>query len=65
MELILEKNCFFSFLGADFLAPKSGQRLEKQPVLGPGYRYIRRIDKDNLKVYIMFCLYLYLYMHPM
>ena len=28
------------------------------------YRYIRRIDLVNLKVYIMFCLYLYLYMCP-
>ena len=29
------------------------------------YRYVRRIDIDNLKVYIMSCLYLYLYMHPL
>ena len=29
------------------------------------YRYIRKIYIDNLKVYIMFCLYLYLYTHPM
>ena len=25
----------FNFLGADFLAPKSSHRREKQPVLGP------------------------------
>ena len=28
------------------------------------YRFIRKIDIDNLKVHITFCLYLYLYMHP-
>ena len=28
------KNCFFNFLGANILAPKSGHQLEKQPVLG-------------------------------
>ena len=26
------KKCFFYFLGADFVAPKSGHRCEKQPV---------------------------------
>ena len=36
MELILEKNVvFFNFLGTDFVAPKSGHRREKQPVLRP------------------------------
>ena len=30
------KNSFI-FLGADFFAPKSGHRREKQPVLGPDF----------------------------
>ena len=32
----LGKKLFLIFWGADFLAPKSGHRCEKQPVLGPG-----------------------------
>ena len=32
----LGKELFLNFLGADFLAPKSGDQREKQPVLGPG-----------------------------
>ena len=32
----LGKKLFFNFLGADFLAPKSGHRREEQPVLGLG-----------------------------
>ena len=31
----------------------------------PRNRYIRRIDIDSLKVHIMFCLYLSLFMYPM
>ena len=31
----LGEKLFFNFLGADFLAPKSGHRREKRPVLGP------------------------------
>ena len=31
---------FFYFFGADFVAPKSGHRREKQPVLGPGYNIV-------------------------
>ena len=31
----LRKKLFFNFLGADFLAPKTGHRREKQPVLEP------------------------------
>ena len=31
----LGKNLTFDFLGADYLAPKSAHRREKQPVLGP------------------------------
>ena len=34
----LGKKLFFNFLGADFLAPKSSHRLEKQPVLGPDFK---------------------------
>ena len=33
----LGKKQFFNFLGADFVAPKSGHQREKQPVLGPAY----------------------------
>ena len=33
---MLEKKKNFNFLGASFLAPKSGHRREKQPVLGLG-----------------------------
>ena len=33
----LGKKIVFKFLGADFLAPKSSHRREKQPVLGPDY----------------------------
>ena len=33
------KKLFFNFLGADFLALKSGHRLEKQPVLGLAYGF--------------------------
>ena len=29
------KKLLFNFLGANFLAPKSGHRHKKQPVLGP------------------------------
>ena len=35
IELMLEKNCFFSFLGASFFAPKSAYWRENEPVLGP------------------------------
>ena len=31
----LGEKLFFNFLGTDFLAPKSGHRREKRPVLGP------------------------------
>ena len=31
---------FFNILGADFLAPKSGHRREKQSVLGQIHSYI-------------------------
>ena len=34
------KKLFFNFLGANFLAPKSRQRHEKQPLLGPGHKKI-------------------------
>ena len=44
IELILEKKCFFNFLGADFLAPKSGHRREKQqPVLGTVFGSVMKI----------------------
>ena len=33
IELVLEKKLFFDFLGADFVAPKSDHRRDKQPVL--------------------------------
>ena len=32
---MLEKNSFFSFLGASYFAPKSAHRRENEPVLGP------------------------------
>ena len=32
------KKMFLNFLGANFLAPESGQRYEKQPLLGPSHR---------------------------
>ena len=35
IELMLEKNCFFSFLGTSFFAPKSTHWHENKPVLGP------------------------------
>ena len=33
IELVLEKKLFFNFLGANFVAPKSDHRRDKQPVL--------------------------------
>ena len=36
------KKLFFDFLGTDFVAPKSGQRREKHPVLWPDFRQYTR-----------------------
>ena len=35
----IRKKLFFKFLGANFLAPKSSQQIEKQPVLGPNHGF--------------------------
>ena len=43
------KKLLFNFLGAHFLAPKSGHRREKQPVLGPGYAPITNFWKTFVK----------------
>ena len=37
IELILAKNLFLNFLGANFAVPKSGHQCEKQPALGLVY----------------------------
>ena len=38
-KIYIRKKLFFIFLGADFLMPKSGHQLEKQPVLGPTHGF--------------------------
>ena len=35
----IRKKLFFNILGTNFFAPKSGQQLEKQPVLGPTHGF--------------------------
>ena len=48
----LGKKLFFNFLGADFVAPKSGHRREKQPVLqlGKGHWNILRSYPVNCEI---------------
>ena len=38
-KIYIGKKLFFNFLGANFLIPKSGHQLEKQPVLGPTHGF--------------------------
>ena len=38
-KIYIRKKLFFIFLGANFLVPKSGHQLEKQPVLGPTHGF--------------------------
>ena len=42
----LGKKLFFNFFGADFFAPKSSQRREKQPALGLALRITPKIMEN-------------------
>ena len=45
----LGKKLFFNFMGADFLAAKSGHRREKQPLLGLVILYDPKITERALE----------------
>ena len=50
IELILEKR-FLNFWGTDFLAPKSGRRREKQPLLGLGSGNLELFNRKSQKLF--------------
>ena len=56
----LEKKIIFQFLGAGFVAPKSGQRREKQRVLEPALLPAREYSKIYLQLCIVNDYHVYL-----
>ena len=52
----LGKKLLFNFLGTDYLAPKSGHRSKKQPVLGPDITFPTVKGTFPLALSVQFCI---------